>query len=274
MVTQVELQQDLERFAGDLIGNLTDSGTVLMRGDAPSDIREAAMRRLLRYESYALDIATTAEPEVGLLDMVVFVSLCRNVFERHWVRVFGEAGIPVLRAWESAESDLAPIREKVLTPERARLLDGLIADWLSENPSRVDVESVRFQEFSQVAGRLSAERANETRGLFGTVKAATQSADTALLVADRMRFMLNRVPAVLRLQVRLGASEVTSDALARVRETTRSAKSSGGARALLDIDAVMRRGAMYLVGVGGAWSVLFWGCYYVARALASHRGGP
>jgi hypothetical protein len=269
MVTQVELQQDLERFTGDLIGNLTDSSAGLMEGDAPSEIREAAMRRLVRYQSYALDIATTTEPEVGLLDMVAFVSLCRGVFERHWVTVFGEAGVPLLRAWESAEASISAISKKVLTPAQAGVLVTLVSNWLVENPNRVDVESVRFHEFSQVAGRLSTERESETRGLFGTVKAATQSADAALLIADRMRFMLNRMPAVFRLQVRLGASEVTSDALARVRETKLLVKSRQGV--VLELDPFMRRSAKYVVGVGAACSVLFWGCYYIGRVLTSHR---
>src|SRR5262245_34456082 len=84
VMTQAELQQELERFTGEFMSRMSETSEALYEQSGPKE-RENILRLVLLYDSSVLDIATDARPEVGLLDMVVFVGLVRGVFERHWL---------------------------------------------------------------------------------------------------------------------------------------------------------------------------------------------
>jgi hypothetical protein len=220
-VTQTELAQDLQRFAGGFMHSIAEGAQPLARAEDPR-IREIVIRQVLTYESSTLELATGPEPEIDLLDMIVFVSLSRRLLERHWIpNVFGESGKPLLAAFGTAEDAVWNISAKVLDEADRARLRGLIDDWLRDNPDRVAVEAVRFLEFSIMAGKLSTERADETKGLFGNVKSAIKSADQALLLGERAMFLAQRMPFLLRVQVRLGVSEMTSDTLVHLQELER-----------------------------------------------------
>jgi hypothetical protein len=360
-VTQAELQQDLERFTGDFLSRVSDAGDELVRSLRSSD-RERALQQLLLYESTALDIATDPHPEIALLDMTVFVGLSQGVFARYWIRELGEAGRPLLIALRQSEEQLPKIAAKVLSPEQEEQLRTLIDDWLAANPDRIRVETVRFGEFSELVGRLSSARAAETRGLLGAVRSATLAADEMLLLGERARFLATRLPFPLRLHARIGASEVSSDLIARIEEMEKTLAEVGEVRPILHdvkslvgesrratrearetldgaerllaklpppaeirgmlaaleritdktnplldraeslvaqlnalmpsdattatkalttlesrVDGLMRRAVLYLIVIGAAWSVLFWGAYCTGRLLLSRherrRGG-
>jgi hypothetical protein len=264
MTTQAEIQEDLLRFSGDLVAGLTDAAEVLVR-ERPSEPREVVLRQLLRYESSALEIATNSMPEVGLCDMVVFVGLCRGVFERHWLGVFGDGARPLLAVWTDAEDRIRTLSLTTMTDTQWRRLRALIDDWLRENPDRVAVEEVRFAELSTLVGKVAAVREDEAKGLFGSVKSATTAADQALLVADRALFMVSRFPFVLRLHARLAAFELVSDGKVQLHATEQLRGILGH-----ELDRFVRRWVLYLVALGAAWSVLLWAGYVVAMRLARH----
>jgi hypothetical protein len=354
VVTQAELQDDLQRFTGDLFARLSDSTAPLQHRSV--EVRDQALRLLLRQDSTALDIATGPTPEVNLLDMVVFVRLSRGVTERHWLSVFGEDGRALLDAWKVAEANLGAIEDKVLSDERKSELHALIDQWLERNPDIAYVESVRFAGFSQFVGALSAKSANETSGILGTVHSATRAADQAVLLAERFRFVATRAPFLLRVQARLGASEIMADGIQRLEEGAKGLPNQPGItpmlrdvsglmkegqvtasqtketltalQATLDrlpppdqmqallsststltekniamleraqrvlgqldelmpkdpqttastitsverrLDRVTKRGLAYLVALGAAWCILFWGGYVIARLVVSRR---
>jgi hypothetical protein len=357
VVTQAELEADVQRFASQFMESMAEGAEPLLSKEDPEK-RQLVLRQVLVYETSTLEIATGPTPEINLLDMIVFVSLSRAVLERYWVpEVWGEKGQRLLSSFATAEDDLTRVSLKVLSESQNQEVKELVQQWLRENPDRVRVESVRFLDFSVIAGKVSQERARETRGLFGSVKAATAAADQALLLVERAMFLANRLPFLIRLQTRLGASELTSDALSRLGEVERLVKgfpdvyplteklvdlaqnsrsAANEARAALEamepllarlppqdelratldsanrltertqdvvgaagrlaertqtileelrtlvpkgevaptltaletrVDRLVRRWVFYLVLLGAAWSVFFWGGYYVFKRL-------
>jgi ferritin-like metal-binding protein YciE len=177
------------------------------------------MRQVLVYSSSALEIASGMTPETSLLDMMVFVSLSRRLLEKHWVPVvFGDRGRPLETAFAGAEHDIWTTSEKVLRTEQQAKLRDLVEAYLRDHPDQIRVETVRFGDFSFVAGRLSERRAKEASGLFGEVKSVTAVADEAVLLGERGLFIAHRMPFLMRLQARLGVSEVTTDSLRRLQE--------------------------------------------------------
>lgn len=213
-MNQSELQQDLQRFAGIVMDRMTQAGESITASESP-ELRSALLRRLLRYGAAVLDVATEPFPEVGILDMTALIRLGRASLDEYWIPdVFGETARPLSRALSRSEQDLRPIVAKLLAPAQRQQLDRVIETWRADNPELNEVEGVRLFSFSEMAGQLAAERAKQARGLLGTVKSATQSADQALLLAERAIFLAHRLPFLLRMQARLGAQEIMADSLA------------------------------------------------------------
>jgi hypothetical protein len=216
-VLQTELQQDLQRFASQYTGRIAEALHELTEVDDPK-LRAVATRSLLVYHAAALDIATGPLPEINLLDMLVYVLLSRAVVERYWIpEVYHLQGRPLAKAFAQSEADLWRIADKVLTQPQQQELRELAGAWLAQHPERIAVESLRFEDFSAWAGELTAKHADTARGLRGRVEQMTQAADEALLLGERGMFLVHRLPFLLRLQARLGAQEVTSDALAQLQ---------------------------------------------------------
>jgi hypothetical protein len=213
----VTLQQDLQRFAAQFTETVTQALQKLERSRA-REVSDAALDRNLLYASSAIDIATGPFPEVNLLDMVVFIRLSRSVADRYWVpHVYGaEEGKALADAFEAAERDLWAVAATVLDEPKRAQVTSLIDDWLAAWPSQVRVEGIRLTDFSVVAGEAARDRAERARGLLSSVKSAQQSADQALLLAERAMFLTHRFPFLLRLQARVAAREILSDTLDRL----------------------------------------------------------
>jgi hypothetical protein len=215
-VSQVELQQDIQRFTSDFMSRLAEAGERMYQESGPRE-REIALRRVLVYASNALDISTGPFPEINLADMVVFVSLCRDAYDRHWrPHVFGDNGQPLADTFAQAERQVWAMSSKILSKSQQVQFETLIAEWQRAHPERHSVEGVRFQQFSSRAAAVSAERAGRARGLFGQIKSATQSADQALLIAERAMFITQRMPFLIRVHARLALQEGLHDSLDRL----------------------------------------------------------
>jgi hypothetical protein len=213
----IELQQDVERYASQLTERVTQALEPLERSPDAA-ISDTALRQNLLSASAAVDIATGPFPEVNLLDMLVFVRLSRGVVEEYWVpEVYGAAGEDLEDAYRKSEEELWSLADKILDEPRKRELMDLIDQWKIANPGQVRVEGVRLGDFSVAAGEAARARAARAKGLLSSVRSATQAADQALLLAERARFLVYRTPFLVRLQVRLAAREIVSDTVSQLR---------------------------------------------------------
>jgi hypothetical protein len=210
-VFPTELQQDLQRFTTQFTERIAQAMASLEDTDQ-AEVRDAALKQDLLYASSALDIVTGPFPEVNLLDMLVFVRLCREVLEKHWIpAVYGARGWPVAEIFRSSEQDLARIAAKVLDGGQKAELAELVTTWRAEHPEQIRVEGVRLTDFAELAGRMAAVHEQRGGGVFAKVKAASQAADQALLLAERGMFLVHRMPFLWRLQARLASRQILAD---------------------------------------------------------------
>jgi hypothetical protein len=250
---ELELQQEMQRFATEFADRITQATDVL-EGSRRRDVRDEALRKNILYVASALEIATGPIAEINLVDMIVFVRLSRAVLERHWIPDFyGQEGAHLADVFARSEEELAAVAAQTLSATQREQLAALIESWLAENPDQFRVEGIRFSDFSAAAG-AAGERAMQARGLLSSVKKATRAANQALLLSERVLFLVNRMPFLWRLQVRLGAREVLGDAVAQLTEGPEAplALARGRARQLV------RRGGAYLAVVGGTAMLLWW----------------
>jgi hypothetical protein len=211
-ISQLEVQQDVQRFSGEFADRLNDAMAPLLR--APNEeVREAALRQKVTYFASALDIATEPQPELSLLDMIVFVTLAHQTLQQYWLpEVYVDAGQPLEHAFAMSEQQIWSLGSKVLDKQNQDSLAALIREWRAHNPNQRSVEAVRFSSFSALEGALSEGDVAKAQGLLATVKSAAAAADAAVLLGNRALFLANRLPFVLRMQARLGSREVVGDA--------------------------------------------------------------
>jgi hypothetical protein len=149
--------------------------------------------------------------------MLVFVSLVREAFATHWYpQTFQVRGAAMLDALEAKEAEGWRLADKYLLPDQRRQLREAIQRWQAEHPDQYRVEAVRLSDFTELAARADVRRGGS---LLSDVRSATRAADQALLLGDRALFWAKRAPTLVRLQVRLGALEVGTDAMRQLKST-------------------------------------------------------
>jgi hypothetical protein len=250
--SEYELQAELERFTARFTDRITQA-TAALDSSEHAEIRDEALRKNLLYVSSAMEIATGLSSEINLLDMVVFVRLCRTVLDRHWIpTLYGRHGGELADAFAKAEDQILAIAAQALQPGQRAQLARVIDTWLADNPDQTRVEGVRLADFAAAAGAAASERTGQATGLLSSVKAARQTANQAALLSERGLFLFHRMPSLWRLQARLGAREVVSDAVVQLCEGPDSpvARLTGRARRLA------RRGLLCVGLLGGG--ALLW----------------
>jgi hypothetical protein len=220
-VNQIELQEYVERFAGILMERTAQSLEPLTAPvssaspPASKSSRYLARRQVLLYYTSILDISAGRFPETNLLDMLVFVELCRGTVEDYWApEVLGEPGHRLAEAFAQSQRDLEQLMTSLVGPAPVDEVRHLVETWRRENPDQRRVEMVRLFGVSETVGKLATERQKETEGILSSVKAATSAADQALLLSERALFLAIRMPFVVRWQARVTADEIMDEGLA------------------------------------------------------------
>ena len=215
-ISQAELQQDMQRFTSQFLDRVNQASAPLSESKQP-ERREMGARLALAYMASSLDIATGQYPEINMIDMLVFVKVCGDTLEGHWIpEKLGDEGRPLLTAFRSSERQLWGISSKILSDRQQKEVLEAIREWQAAHPDQYRVEGMRFTHLSERAGAASEEREERASGFLGQVTAATALADQALLLGERAVFLMNRMPFLLRLQTRLGVQETISDTLTRL----------------------------------------------------------
>ena len=211
-----ELIQELQRFTTRFTDRITQATEVLERSSKVR-VRDEGLRNTLGYVSSAIEIATGPFAEINLLDMIVFIHLCRTVVDKHWIpTLYGDDGLELSDVFAKSEAELSSITERALDASRGAHVAALVDAWLADNPTQVRVEGIRLADFASGAARAAADRMLEARGILSSVKTATEAANQAMRLVDRGMFLLHRMPSVWRLEARLSAREILGDSIAQV----------------------------------------------------------
>jgi uncharacterized protein Yka (UPF0111/DUF47 family) len=187
-LTQLQLQSELMNFA-DLV--LTFLGQSLR--DPNIRTNPLLLGDQLLTIGSAVTIATSPNPEVGLLDMVVLITLGRIIYEEHYHQQYGEVVQPVLKALRGLETDIWRIASKVLTPAEQQDLRDLIHTWHRTHPTQTSFAYIRFSDFAEERQTFTVAESQKARGLFKSVQEATQKVDEIRLLAERGLYLATRL---------------------------------------------------------------------------------
>jgi len=157
------------------------------------------------------EIAAGPNPGVALMDMLVFVTLNRIVWEEYWQpEVFGEPGMVIGRVLQKQEADIWSLGAKVLTSEQQREFRELIREWRKTHPETVRVNFLRFSDFGELGRKPALAKVKVPGGLLAPVKEAVQAADEIRATADRAIYLLNRMQMLIGTQMELLFLEIAN----------------------------------------------------------------
>jgi hypothetical protein len=209
MKTQQEVQSELMAFADRYFAATLDAARILVRTlKTPESRYIAASARLVALVVTA-DIAASPNPGAALLDMTVYVTLKRMVWEDYWMpEVYGEEGLPVLEALRELEEDIWEIAAGVYTPDQLGQLRALIDDWRSQHPDTISVDFMRLSELGDARRVQALAEAGRPGGMLAPVKEANRELVEMRLLAERLAFMATRLQLSLSLQVEMASAKL------------------------------------------------------------------
>lgn len=207
--TQQQVQSELMAFSDRFFAETLEMTTTLEQVlETPESRYTAAAGRLVAL-MVTTDIAASPNPGAALLDMTVFVTLKRMVWEDYWMpEVYGDEAGGVLDSFNDLEEDIWAIASGVYTPEQLTELRELIADWRAQHPDVIYVDFMRLAEFGdskQVDLLINASRPG---GMLAPVREANRSIEEMRLLAERLAFMATRMQLMISLQVEMATAKL------------------------------------------------------------------
>jgi hypothetical protein len=207
--TQQQVQSELMAFADRYFAANLDAAQILERSlETPESRYTAAGARLIALV-VTTDIAASPNPGAALLDMTVFVTLRRMVWEEYWIpEVYGNAGLPVLDSLSELEDDIWEIAAGVYTPDQLAELRNLIDAWRSKHPDTKAVDFVRLTELGDSRQVQALADAGRPGGMLAPVKEANRELEEMRLLAERLTFMATRMQLMFSLQIEMASAKL------------------------------------------------------------------
>jgi len=194
----------VQSMADDYISSLGEAVFLARSPDQSPKARWLATSFLRNGAGSAIDIASSPNPAVAVLDLLVLASLQTWSFEKHWVPAgIGEGGALTLARLKETESRLWNSAKTVLSDQQLSTLRDLIEAWKADNPDRTVVSLVRFDDFADERKLSWSSRRRQASGLLKEVGEATGAIDDARLLGERLIWFAGRYPYVLGQQTEL-----------------------------------------------------------------------
>lgn len=198
---RIELQASLMSFADRFAAEVYETTTRVESGIESPELR--LLMAQARFYSASSIYGIVSGPYIGvaLFDTLVLVTLKRILLEEYWLpQVLGDKGEPILETYQRLEEDIWSIAAKYMTPEQQQDLQDVIIAWRENNPHKVGVDFIRFDDFGALGRKPTFEEARKPGGLLAPVSEATRAVDEVRLLGERALFLLTRSQMLLNLQ--------------------------------------------------------------------------
>lgn len=214
------LQSLVMSMADEYVSSVSEVAFLHLRPKAQTSNERVLIQSFMRNSfGAATEIAAGRNPDIGLLDMLVLVTLQRETFENYWIpNIWGEErGRDALAQLKNTERGLWQRSSRLLSPDQQATLRSLIDAWLEENPDRLVVELIRFDKFADARGMPQKQQRDAAVGLLKEINNAVSAIDEALLFAERALWYTGRLTYIAGEQAELSAYRIL--ATPEVQET-------------------------------------------------------
>ena len=152
-LTQAGLQAEVMSFADEYVLTIRQAMDEMNRaGLAPSQ-RAILNRSKVLLSATAMSIAAGRNPAANLLDMVVFLTLERQVLEDYWIpKFYGDKARVLLKAVSRLEKEIWAMAGELLPPEQQENLRAMIREWRAAHPEQHLLGNVRLHTLAGLRG--------------------------------------------------------------------------------------------------------------------------
>jgi hypothetical protein len=206
------LQTGVMRFADTFASRITQATQEFAAKAGTPEAQIQALTWSTGQSTSAFAIATSSNPNIAVLDMIVLVTLGRMVHEEYWMpKVWGEADRPMLEAFTQLELRVWTVAGEVLTPDQQEGVRTALRDWREQNPDMGITAFVKLPVFQDMVTKKEGEEAKKGPNLadlltidpLSGLEPAVRELEQARLLAERTVFYLQRAPILLANQVEL-----------------------------------------------------------------------
>ena len=193
-MTEAELQSQIMGFADQfaaIVGQALEDYSDLA---PPAQNRRIVVGDIAYSMASAYIIATEADPDIALLDMIVMVTLGRIVYEDFYQKKWGSEIHPIFDGFRKAEVEIWQIASKILNAAQQQELSSIIRAWRKNHPDINTFFHIRFDDFAAERRKSKLSRSEKQGGIFKSVENATQQVEEIRLLAERAMFLATRMP--------------------------------------------------------------------------------
>jgi hypothetical protein len=210
-LTPATLQAEVLRSADTYVAMVAQSCDDLSAKTTNAAVRLAALRWKLSQATAAFNDATGDNPSVNALDLLVLVTMARNVVEDYGVKTYGDAALPLLDTQRKLESNAWSMAKSVLKPSQEQELKNMIQEWRQKNPDQRDVGPIRFREFAAALGRTPKQSSVAPTSIFSLLyidplsglDPTTAAIEGIRELGERAMYYSQRMPMLLSWQTQL-----------------------------------------------------------------------
>ncbi len=210
-VTPAMVQAEVLRFADTYVAMVAQACDDASAKSTNTAVRVAALRWKLDQATAAFNDATGDIPSVNTLDLLVLVTMARNVVQDFGVKTYGDAALPLLETQSELESNAWSMARNILQPSQEKELRGLIQEWRRKNPNQRDVGPIRFREFVATLGQAPKQSSIAPTSIFSLLyinplaglDPTTAAIEGIRELGERAMYYSQRVPMLLNWQTQL-----------------------------------------------------------------------
>ncbi|MEA3412095.1 MAG: OmpA family protein [Pseudomonadota bacterium] len=207
--TREEVQAAVMSFADSWAAQLAEAAEKTAARAGTPEVRKHTDRIIFYGAAAGFDIASSPNPGVNLLDMMVLVSLYNIVWNEYWgPEVYGDAAQPMIDMLRVMEEDIWGFAAKVMTPEQLSEIRGVIRQWRARNPDKQGVTFIRFSDFGALGRKPSLEKAMQPGGLLAPVREAAVAAEEIRVMGDRALYLMVRMQDLMPRRFEMAVKEI------------------------------------------------------------------
>lgn len=204
----VRIQADTMGFADRFVTSMTGVYDQLERQASTPAARDAAHQLKTDLALGAISDAVNPNPIAGLIDMVVLVTLLRQIAQDPWTtQSFGADTPRLVQSLTQQEADIRSMAKRYLTDAQLTELSDLAGRWHRAHPDERSVSHVHLANLPE-ANRPPDESGTGASSVFGllffdptaNLDPAVREIELSRATSERMFFYLQRLPLLLQLQ--------------------------------------------------------------------------
>ena len=212
----LQTQLSVMRFADEYTARVTERVGVFQQStDDPAE-RLAAQSWLVSQATSAFTIAAGSNPELNVIDMLVFATLSRMVIEDRWVgEIYGARAEGLLAAHRALESRAWSFAPSLLSPVQIKELRSGIEAWHRENPLGravpfIHLEDIAFVTNATLTGTTSSGSIFSFLGIdpLSNLDPAVREIAQTRQLAERAVYYAQRAPKLISMEAQRLAFEL------------------------------------------------------------------